>query len=98
EFLERSTHAAQWRRDLGAWFISAVICPFVDFSARYGKRTIVILALVCLFWVPDMTLGVMANPFYVDLGYTLNQIASITKIYGVIMTFVGVGLGGFLVA
>lgn len=98
DFLERNAHAARWQRQIGAWFVSAVVCPFLDFGARYGKQTVLVLALVCLFWIPDMTMGVMANPFYLDLGYTLTEIASVTKVYGVVMTLVGVALGGVLVA
>lgn len=97
DFLDRHAHAPQWQRDAGAWFVSAAVCPFLDFAGRYGKQTALILVLVALYWIPDMTLGVMANPFYLDLGYTLKEIASITKIYGIVMTMVGVALGGVLV-
>ncbi|MFY7905812.1 MAG: MFS transporter, partial [Burkholderiaceae bacterium] len=40
--------------------------------------------------------GIMANPFYVDMGYTKDQVAAVTKVYGVIMTLVGAFLGGAL--
>jgi PAT family beta-lactamase induction signal transducer AmpG len=38
----------------------------------------------------------MANPFYVDMGYTKAEVAAVTKIYGVIMTLVGAFVGGAL--
>jgi len=41
-------------------------------------------------------MGIMANPFYVDMGYTKDEVATVTKIYGVIMTLVGAFLGGGL--
>jgi len=41
-------------------------------------------------------MGIMANPFYVDMGYTKGEVASITKVYGVIMTLVGAFVGGAL--
>jgi PAT family beta-lactamase induction signal transducer AmpG len=41
-------------------------------------------------------MGIMANPFYVDMGYTKDEIASVSKIYGVIMTLVGAFIGGAL--
>ena len=41
-------------------------------------------------------MGIMANPFYVDMGYTKDEVAAVTKIYGVIMTLVGAFVGGAL--
>ena len=41
-------------------------------------------------------MGIMANPFYVDMGYTKDEVAAVTKIYGVIMTLVGAFIGGAL--
>jgi PAT family beta-lactamase induction signal transducer AmpG len=43
-------------------------------------------------------MGVMANPFYVDMGYTKDEVASVAKVYGLIMTLVGAALGGVLTA
>jgi MFS transporter, PAT family, beta-lactamase induction signal transducer AmpG len=42
-------------------------------------------------------MGVMANPFYIDMGFTLQQIANVTKIYGFVMSILGALLGGALV-
>ena len=39
-------------------------------------------------------MGIMANPFYVDMGYTKDEVAAVTKIYGVVMTLVGAFVGG----
>ena len=41
-------------------------------------------------------MGIMANPFYVDMGYTKGEVAAISKVFGVIMTLLGAGLGGIL--
>ena len=41
-------------------------------------------------------MGIMANPFYVDMGYTKEEVATVAKIYGVIMTLAGAFLGGAL--
>lgn len=80
-----------------AWVSGAVVSPFVDFFARNGTFALVILAFVGLYRLSDITLGVMANPFYVDLGFTKEEIANIAKIYGVIATLAGALLGGILV-
>ena len=43
-------------------------------------------------------MGVMANPFYIDHGYTLKQVAAVVKGFGVFGSLLGVVLGGTLVA
>jgi len=78
---------------------TGVVLPFVDFFARFGWRTgLPILALIVTFRLNYMTMGVAANPFYVDMGFTLDQIAVVSKIYGVIMTIAGGLIAGALVA
>lgn len=80
-----------------AWFSSAVVSPLVDFFARNGKFALIILAFVGLYRLSDITLGVMANPFYNEIGFSKIDIANIAKVYGVIATLVGALLGGILV-
>ncbi len=55
-----------------------------------------ILALIGVYRISDVVMGIMANPFYVDMGYTKDEVAAVTKIYGVIMTLVGAFIGGAL--
>ncbi|MCL1078726.1 MFS transporter [Parashewanella spongiae] len=79
-----------------SWGYQAVVLPFVDFSKRYGWAAILILALISTYRISDIVMGIMANVFYVDMGFTKGEIASISKVYGVIMTLVGAGVGGLL--
>jgi PAT family beta-lactamase induction signal transducer AmpG len=81
-----------------AWLRYAVMDPFVEFFRRNGRMAVFILLLIGLYKVSDITLAVMANPFYLDLGFSKAQIADITKIFGFFMTLIGAGLGGILVA
>src|SRR5699024_7968135 len=97
DFLQARGHWPDWLRNAGAWLIGAVVCPFVDFFARSGRPALLILLFVSIFRIADITLGVMANPFYLDMGYSLSEIASVTKVFGVLMTILGAGLGGVLV-
>lgn len=97
DFLARSAHLPQWLRNAWAWFIGAVICPFTDFFRRMGGRVWLVLALVALYRLSDVTMGVMANPFYLDLGFTKDQIASVAKVFGFGMLLLGAGAGGVLV-
>lgn len=81
----------------GAWAYEAVWCPFADFFHRYGRSALLILALIACYRVADVIMGVMSNSFYVDMQFSKTEVASITKVFGVIMTLVGAGLGGILV-
>ena len=78
------------------WLKGALIEPFADFLRRYGKQALLILALIALYRISDVVMGIMANPFYVDMGYTKDEVATVTKIYGVVMTLVGAFVGGGL--
>lgn len=96
-FLERSAHLPNAYRKAAAWFIGAVVCPFTEFFQRNGRFALWILAFIFTFRISDITLGVMANAFYIDMGYTLSEIATVTKVFGVIMTMVGAVVGGVIV-
>lgn len=99
DFLARSAHWPALLRLGMAWLIGAVVCPFVDFFSRQGLRLgLPLLALIVTYRLNYTTMGVAANSFYIDLGFTLNQIGAISKVYGVIMTIVGGLVGGLLVA
>ncbi len=77
---------------------AAVAAPFRDLARRYGPQLLPILALVTLYRLPDFVAGVMANPLYITLGFTKSEIASISKIYGVIIGLIGAFAGGAVVA
>jgi PAT family beta-lactamase induction signal transducer AmpG len=81
----------------GVYLSSALADPLRDFFARYRSAAGLILALICLYRIPDFVLNIM-NPFYLDLGYTLVEIAEIRKVFGVGMTMLGVFVGGLAVA
>jgi len=82
---------------IAAWFSDAVASPFVEFFQRNGAMALVILLLVGTYKLSDITMGVMANPFYLDLGFSKTDIANVTKIFGFFMTIAGAGLGGIMV-
>ncbi len=86
-----------WSIRLAAWFSDAVVCPFVEFFSRNGKQGLTILILIAVYKLSDITMGVMANPFYLDLGFSKQEIAEVSKIFGFFMTIFGASLGGALV-
>ena len=79
------------------WFQHAVADPFVDFFKRFGQFAIVLLAFILLYRLSDYVLGILANPFYLDIGYSKLQVAGIAKVYGLWITLFGVGAGGWAV-
>ncbi|WP_421933541.1 AmpG family muropeptide MFS transporter [Phenylobacterium sp.] len=81
----------------GRYLSTALGAPFIDFFRRYGQLAGLILALICVYRLSDFVLNIM-NPFYIDLGFDKLQIAEVRKVLGVVMSVIGVGLGGFSVA
>ncbi len=98
DFMERSAHLPNRWRAAAGWFIGAVVCPFVDFFQRMGWLGLVILIFIGSFRISDILMGVMANPFYLDLGFSLTEIGVVIKGFGTFMTIAGALLGGVLVA
>jgi PAT family beta-lactamase induction signal transducer AmpG len=80
-----------------AWLQVAVIAPFAEFIQRYRWHAVLLLALIGTYRISDIVMGIMANPFYVDMGYSKEEVATVTKLYGVVMTLVGAFIGGILV-
>ena len=78
------------------WLQGAVVAPFADFLSRYGWHAVLILALIAVYRISDVVMGIMANPFYVDMGFTKDEVAAVTKVYGVVMTLAGAFVGGVL--
>lgn len=81
-------------RNAAEWINGALIAPFADFIGRYRWQALLLLALIGLYRVSDVVMGIMANPFYVDMGYTKEEVAAVTKVFGVIMTLLGGFVGG----
>jgi len=84
------------REGLLGWLRSAVLGPFLDFVQRFRWTAVLLLALIATYRISDIVLGVMSNPFYRDMGFTKDEVAAISGVYGVIMTLVGAGVGGVL--
>ena len=81
-------------RSVQEWLHSALVAPFADFIARYRWQAALVLGLIAVYRISDVVMGIMANPFSVDMGYTKAQVAAVTKIYGVLMTLLGAFVGG----
>lgn len=99
EWLKRNGHLPPALQSAGSWFLGAVVCPMIDFFTRFGLMLgVLIFAFISTYRLTDYAMGVMANPFYIDHGYTLKQVAAIVKGVGLISSLVGVLIGGTLIA
>ncbi|MFV3387404.1 AmpG family muropeptide MFS transporter [Pseudomonas sp. NY15364] len=77
--------------------MAPVLTPVNDFIVRYRWQALLLLSLIATYRLSDTVMGVMANVFYIDQGFTKEQIASVSKIFGLVMTLLGAGVGGLLI-
>ena len=71
--------------------------PVRDFFQRYGwSLAWILLALIGLYRISDIVLGVISNVFYQDLGYSKSEIGAAVKTFGLLMTLLGGFVGGLL--
>ncbi len=98
-WVNRNAHLPNWARVAGAWFVGAVVCPLIDFFSRYGLALgLLVFAFMSTYRLTEYTMGPMANPFYIDHGYTLTEIGRIVKTFGLATSLVGVVFAGVLIA
>lgn len=92
----QAVELAPRKEGLIGWLRSAVLGPFLDFVQRYRLHAFLLLALIATYRISDIVLGVMSNPFYRDMGFSKDEVAAVSGVYGVVMTLVGAALGGVL--
>jgi PAT family beta-lactamase induction signal transducer AmpG len=90
---EVQPHPAKGRWDaIRDWLATAVIEPFADFMRRPAWPAIVLF--IVGYKLGEAMAGVMAMPLYISLGYSLNEIAAVSKLVGFFATVVGALVGG----
>ncbi len=84
---------------LAAQVKDMVASPFAEFFRRNGAQAaLLILVFILLYKLGDAFAGVMANPFYVEIGFSKSEIATVSKVFGIAATLAGVFVGGLIVA
>lgn len=73
-------------------FRRTIVQPFADFASKNGW--LAMLILIMLFKLGNAFAGHMATPFYIELGFSKSEIATIVKTYGLVATISGALLGG----
>ncbi|WP_417787109.1 AmpG family muropeptide MFS transporter [Stutzerimonas xanthomarina] len=81
----------------GRMLMGPVLTPITDFIMRYRWQALLLLGLIATYRMSDTVMGVMANVFYIDQGFSKDQIASVSKLFGLIMTLLGAAFGGLLI-
>lgn len=84
--------------DPATWVKEAVVQPFVEFFTRNASQALTILLFIGIYRISDMVLGVMANPFYLETGFSGLQIFGYVKTVGLFAVIGGAALGGIAVA
>jgi PAT family beta-lactamase induction signal transducer AmpG len=99
DWVAARSHWPPWMQNAGAWIIGAIVGPIANFFGRYGLRLgLLIFAFIGVYRLTDFAMGVMTNPFYIDIGFTLTEIAAVIKIFGLLSSLLGVFIGGLVVA
>lgn len=86
-----------WLQLVNRWMVyQTYLEPLLDFFRRHRKTAVYILLLIGFYRISDIVLGNIANVFYLNIGFTPDNIADYAKLYGLIMTILGGFLGGML--
>ena len=73
-----------------------VLKPFYDFIIK--KNWILILVFIACFKWGDALLGVLSQPFMLEIGFSKSEIAAISKVYGLAATLIGLFVGGYFIS
>ena len=89
---EPAHRPAGGREGFRHWLATAVTGPFADFMRR--PLWLVILLFIVGYMLGEALAGVMATPLYVSLGFSLDEIAAMSKLVGIVGTVAGALIGG----
>ena len=77
----------------------ALVAPLAELSGRLGWGVLIIIGFILTYALCYNIWSAFAYPFYLDyLHYTKDEVAFASKIFGIIMTMIGISLGGYLFA
>ena len=77
-------------------FRQTFVHPFSDLFQRFGRSALLIFLVILTYRMTDILMSVIATPFYLGLGFTKVEIASVTKLFGLLVTLLGGFFGGWL--
>ncbi len=86
----------RWPTRPGAYFKGTFVEPMADFFRRYQNWAAFILCLILVYRVSEFVLNIM-NPFYLDLGFDVDQVAEVRKGFGVVMSMIGLAFASWII-
>lgn len=87
------------RRVFADHLYSALVAPLAELSERLGWGLIIVIGFILTYALCYNIWASFAYPFYLEeLHYTKDEVAFASKVFGIIMTMLGIGLGGYLFA
>jgi PAT family beta-lactamase induction signal transducer AmpG len=98
-YLKAHPRLKGWQANILSWLYGAVICPFVDYvsSRKNWQHWLVPLLIMFFYKLSDNIIGTMTNVFFLDLGFSASEIASASKVFGMISSILGGFMGGLLI-
>lgn len=81
-------------RTFSQWLQDTIVAPFADFMTN--NHWVLLLLFIMLYKLGDAFLGIMTNPFLLEIGFTKTEIAAVVKVFGLGATLVGLFLGGLM--
>ena len=81
----------------GYSFQKSILEPFMEFFRRNGSWSLMLIIFIGVYRMSDLLVNVVANPFYMKIGFELSEIATITKVFGFVVTVLGTFIGGLSV-
>lgn len=75
----------------------ALVAPLVDLTARLRWGVLIVIGLILTYALCYNIWASFAYPFYLDfMHYSKDEVAFASKIFGIIMSIIGVSIGGYL--
>jgi PAT family beta-lactamase induction signal transducer AmpG len=95
---EAPSHVAGGRAVMNHVY-GALVAPLAELAGRLRWGVLIIIGFILTYALCYNIWSAFAYPFYLDyLHYTKDEVAFASKIFGIIMTMVGISLGGYLFA
>jgi PAT family beta-lactamase induction signal transducer AmpG len=75
----------------------ALVAPVADLTERLRWGVLIVIGLILTYALCYNIWASFAYPFYLDfMHYSKDEVAFASKVFGIIMSIIGVSLGGFL--
>jgi PAT family beta-lactamase induction signal transducer AmpG len=93
---KQETRHSPTRTALNHLYVS-LVAPLGELSARLGWGVLIVIGLILTYTLCYNIWSSFAFPFYLDfLHYSKDEVAFASKVFGIIMTMIGISIGGYL--